>query len=433
MTFREKLPAAWQQYWEELGYETASPIQEKMYDLLLSDQNIVGVSPTGSGKTVAYLLPLLQKIKKGEGNQLLILLPSQELAVQVGTVTKAWGDLLGLTVQSLIGGANVKRQVDKLKEKPEVLVGTPGRVFELIKAKKVKAHLLSMIVLDEVDQLIESSELNATKNILKAIMNESQIVCVSATALAIEKELGTNWTKEIVTVDVSQEDQSAGTVVHGYIEVEARKKLEMIKKLAFVPGFKGIIFFNELQEMGSVSEKLSYQGVPNVTLASDQNKLERKLGLGAFAEDKVNLLLTTDIAARGLDFTSLPYVIHFDIPYAQENYVHRSGRTGRMGKDGTVISLVNEYTMRDLRKVTRDVEDSLVAFNVHSAKIVVEQPKAAHKSLKPVSDQPESVAEAKKVRVQVAEPVKKRLEPTVKKKKKNKPKDTKNKGARKKK
>ncbi|WEG73767.1 DEAD/DEAH box helicase [Vagococcus intermedius] len=372
MDFKTKLPEKWQTHWDELGYTEASLIQKETYEPLLNKESLVGVSPTGTGKTLAYLFPLLQAIKPGEGNQLLILLPSQELAVQVANVAREWATLLELNVQSLIGGANVKRQIDKLKSKPEVLVGTPGRVVELCKNKKVKAHLLQTVVLDEADQLVETNELNATMTILKMLDKQAQLVCVSATAIDVQAQLGDHGQREMTTIDVSQKDQSKGIVTHGYIKTPPRKRAELLKKLAYVKDFKAIVFFNEVQEMGLVADKLSYQGVPNATLASDQNKLERRLALSAFADDKVSLLLTTDIAARGLDFVDLPFVIHYDVPYVVENYVHRSGRTGRMGKDGTVMSLVGDYELKDLKKMARQhpAMGDLVEWYVHSSQIL---------------------------------------------------------------
>lgn len=434
MEFVTNLPQPWQTYWNELGYESPSVIQAKAYDPLMTQHNLVGVSPTGSGKTVAYLLPLLQQIKVGGGNQLLILLPSQELAVQVATVAKNWAALLDIKVQSLIGGANVKRQMEKLKEKPEVLVGTPGRVYELIKAKKVKAHLLQMVVLDEVDQLIEVNELNATKNSLKAVNNDVQLVCVSATAVNIQERLEDKWSDEMVVIDVTAEDQSAGQVTHAFIRVAPRKRLEQLKKLAYVKDFKAIVFFNELQEMGSVADKLAYQGVANVTLASDQNKLERKLALSAFAENKVSLLLTTDIAARGLDFVDLPFVLHYDVPYSVESYTHRSGRTGRMGKDGTVLAFASDYEWKDLKKVSKGHELSEVA--VHSSRIVpVEEalvaPKPGKVTPKVTEETTKDGAQASKTTKATKGEVSQPAEPEARKKRKKK--DQKNKGARKKK
>lgn len=369
MTLKDKLPQAWQKHWDEIGFEEPSLIQEKAFDILKAQESLIGISPTGSGKTLAYLWPLLTKIEPGQGNQLLILLPSQELAVQVAAVTKEWADLLMLKSESLIGGANVKRQVEKLKAKPEVLIGTPGRIWELIKIKKIKAHLLNTLVLDEVDQLVETSELNATNHIMKAVDQNVQLVCVSATAVDLELKLKQLGKKDLQKIDVTEEDQSAGEVVHGYFTVTSRKRVELLRKLAYAENFKGIIFFNEVREMGFVADKLAYNGVANVTLASDQNKMERRLALSAFAENKVNLLLTTDLGARGLDFEELPYVIHYDVPYRLENYIHRSGRTGRMGKNGHVLSMVSDFELIELKKMVRQNDITLTEMMVHSGKI----------------------------------------------------------------
>ncbi|QIL45676.1 DEAD/DEAH box helicase [Vagococcus coleopterorum] len=370
MTFKEQLPTEWQANWDKMGYDEASLIQKELFAPLQAGESMVGVSPTGSGKTLAYLWPLLTKIKSGEGNQLLILLPSQELAVQVANVTKEWAGLIGLKSESLIGGANVKRQVEKLKNKPEILVGTPGRIWELIKIKKVKAHLLNTLVLDEVDQLVEVSELNATNHIMKAVDKQIQLVAVSATAVDIDQKLSQLGKSDLKILDVTNEDQSAGEVTHGFFRVQPRKRVELLRKLSNVDGFKGIIFFNEVQEMGFVADKLAFNGVPNVTLASDQNKMERKMALSAFAENKVNLLLTTDLGARGLDFDALPYVIHYDVPYRLENYVHRSGRTGRMGQDGMVLSMVSDFELVELKKLVRQKDWDVTEMIAHSQKIL---------------------------------------------------------------
>lgn len=167
-------PDAWQKLWQEAGFSAPSLIQDTVYEPLAQGQSLIGVSPTGSGKTLAYLLPLLGKVKPKEGNQLLILTSSQELAMQVTEVARLWGQAIGLAVQPLIGGANTKRQVEKLKAKPEVLVGTPGRVLELIKAKKIKSQQIDMLVLDEVDQLLKEGQLGLAAKINQTLTKQAQ-------------------------------------------------------------------------------------------------------------------------------------------------------------------------------------------------------------------------------------------------------------------
>ena len=182
MRFLEQLPEAWQEQWQASGFNEPSTIQEKSFTPLREGENVLGISPTGTGKTLAYMLPLLLTVEKGQGNQLLIIAPSQELAMQIAEVARTWAKPLQLTVQTLIGGANVSRQIDKLKKRPEVLIGTPGRILELMKNKKVKAQLLKTIVMDEVDQLFQEEELSLTKQILTHTPTEYQLVFYSATA-----------------------------------------------------------------------------------------------------------------------------------------------------------------------------------------------------------------------------------------------------------
>ena len=428
--YLKQLPLPWQTYWQELGYDEPALIQTELSEPLSAGDSLFGISPTGSGKTVAYLVPLLQQLTPGAGNQLLILLPSQELAVQVTSVTKEWAERLGLSVQGLIGGANVRRQIEKLREKPEVLVGTPGRVHELIKQRKVKAHLIKTLVLDEFDQLVETSELNATQHILKSLDTQRQIVAVSATDLTAEQYGSVEWIATLPRLNVTEAVGKNTTVTHQWLAVEPRKRLETLRHLAHVPGFKAVVFFNELQELGAVAEKLSYQGVPNATLASDQNKIERRAALAGFEENKVNLLLTTDLAARGLDFTALPYVVHYDVPYNEESYTHRSGRTGRMGQSGAVLSFAGVYNLRDLRQVTRGVTTPLVQVKVHGGAILPVEAGETTASKPAPTSRPaspnQSQAEAPKPRTKLsAEP-----KAPVVKKKKQRTKQKKNKGAR---
>ena len=350
MTTENQLPEVWQQRWEKEGFTQPTLIQTRMAELIKEDKSVLGISPTGSGKTLAYLLPALQRVTQGEGNQLLILLPSQELASQVAQVARDWGKDLSLNVQTLLGGANIKRQLERLKKRPEVLVGTPGRVLELIKAKKIKAHLINTLVLDEIDDLVKDREYNATKSIIKSVMGETQIIGVSATGEAVIPQLASIFKVEPEIVDVTKEDDTKGVIHHQYIVTPVRKRSEVLRRLAHIEGFRGLVFFNQLSELGAASERLDFLGIRHQTLASDQHQSERKKAIQDFSDGRVSLLLTTDIGARGLDFSDLYYVVQYDMVQDSDTYIHRSGRIGRMGKDGAVISLVNDRELREFQK-----------------------------------------------------------------------------------
>lgn len=426
MAILELLPNVWQEEWKKQSYKEPTLIQSTMYPILLEGESILGISPTGSGKTVAYLLPLLQRVIKGNGNQLLIILPSQELASQVAEVTRLWAKGLELDVQAIIGGANVKRQIERLKKRPEILVGTPGRVLELIKLKKIKAHLIQTLVLDEVDDLLSDAEFNSTKGIIKSVQADTQVVATSATGEQILPRMDTLFRRELRVIDVTEDDTTKGTITHGFIMTPVRKRSEVLRRLAHVDGFKGLVFFNQVSELGAVSERLNYLGIKHQTLASDQHQVERKRAIQDFETGQVSLLLTTDLGARGLDFSDLEYVIQYDLAQSVPDYIHRSGRVGRMGKHGTVISLVNDGEKRDLNRLYREVEKTGIEFFATHGKLLTEKPESI-----PDEEIEEPVKKVKEERKspQVTKEHSHQKEAPKKKKKKNRTKKQKNKGA----
>ena len=371
--FVQVFPENWQKNYENKGFITPSLIQQAVFQPLSNKQSIVAISPTGSGKTLAYLWPLLLNVEPGEASALVIFASSQELAIQVADVAREWGKDKELKVQSLVGGANVKRQIEGLKKKPEILIGTPGRILELMKAKKIKAHQVKTMVFDEADQLFDAGNSQIIDQILHQAPTEYQLAFFSATAdrslESIEKITG----KTFETIDVTAEDDSRKGLRHYFLRVPIRKKDEYLRRLTHIEDFQGLIFFNQLTELGVMEEKLLYRGVPVGSLASDQNKLLRKAALEQFKKKKISALLTTDVAARGLDITGLPYV-NAEVPLSEEAYLHRSGRTGRMGNEGTVITLVQDNNLRDLKRLLRPTNITLEEIFLHGGKLQTDQP-----------------------------------------------------------
>lgn len=369
---QKNFPIVWQERYQAMGFETCSEIQKQVFKPLLEKETLMGISPTGTGKTLAYLWPTLLNTTPGKGNQLLILTSSQELGMQVFEVAREWGKDLDLNVLSLIGGANVKRQVEKLKEKPEVLVGTPGRVLELIKLKKVKAHLLQTVILDEVDQLLAKGSQTLTIDLLKRIPKNSQFGFFSATA---EEALPmvVSVVKDPKVIDVTKEDTSKGQIKHYYLNYSKRQVVDVLRRLVHTPDFQGLVFFNQLGDMGSAEEKLLYHQISVASLASDLTKDARKIALGMFREKKVDLLLTTDVASRGLDISQLTYVVNTEVPLTKESYLHRAGRVGRMGTTGAVITIVQDHTLNDLKKIANKLEISLEEVFLHHGAIQFEK------------------------------------------------------------
>ncbi|MDN6639444.1 MAG: DEAD/DEAH box helicase [Tetragenococcus sp.] len=368
------LPEIWQQRATSAGFEQATLIQERVFSDLYQGKSLVGVAPTGTGKTLAYLWPTLLKIQAGHGNQLLIVTPSQELGVQVADVARTWATDLGLQVQSLIGGANKKRQVEKLKAKPEVLIGTPGRLVELMKDKKVKAAHIQTVILDEADQLLQKEAVGFMQSIIKSIPKTSQYAFFSATGTKALPMIKQVFQQDLPVIDVTKEDDSHQQVAHYYLVYPARRTVDALRRLGNVADFQGLVFFNEVQDLGSATEKLQYHQLPVASLASDQSKMMRKQALVNFRQQKLVELLTTDVASRGLDIEDLYYVVNAEVPNSQDSYLHRAGRIGRMGKAGAVITIVQESTLPGLKKIAKSLNLPLQEVYLHGGSLTTEKP-----------------------------------------------------------
>lgn len=366
-SFIEQLPDTVRALWKAKGFAEPTKIQIASFQPLEKGENAFILSPTGSGKTLAYLLPLFQSIKVGSPYQLMILLPSQELAVQVGQIAKEWSKAFDLTSVTLVGGGNIKRQIEQLKTKPEIVVGTPGRILELVKQRKIKGHLVEKIILDEADQFLQEADRNFIRTLFATLPKTMQVVLASATKQATLKQ--EFLPADISIIEVADPDLQAQRI-DGFIEVLPRKRGELLRKMGNIPEFRALVFFHEVKEMGAIAEKLQYEGIKVATLASDQTKLERKLALKAFATGQVTFLLTTDVLARGIDFQAIPYVVQYDLAHNKEQYIHRAGRTARMGEKGCVLTFVAPNQMNSLNKLSETLDLSLQPFYVYSGQLL---------------------------------------------------------------
>lgn len=339
-------------------FETTMKVQEELIPAMLEGKDIVAESPTGSGKTLAYVLPILNKVNGNKKQtQALIVAPSQELAMQIVEVIREWTSGTDITVQQLIGGANSARQIEKLKKKPTIVVGTPGRLNELARANKLKLKEIETIVLDECDQLLSRDYRVVVKSFIENAAFGRQIVVVSATITDEIKLVANRLMFEPIHIEIKPEDMvQAGKVVHSFIKVEERDKTDMLRRLANIDGVRGLAFVNSLDQVLMKETKLKYRDAPVVTLHSDMKKEERKKALDAFRKGDAKILIATDLAARGLDIEGLTHVIHVDVPHTIEQYTHRSGRTGRAGADGEVITLLSYKDEKTYKKLTRELE-----------------------------------------------------------------------------
>lgn len=361
-----------QNHFTEKGFTNRTLIQQKVAEPLRNGQSVLGLSPTGSGKTLAFALPLMEKITPGDGTQLLVLSPSQELAIQTTDVFREWAALIGLKVTSITGGANVQRQIERLKKKPEIVVGTPGRVLTLINERRLKVSEVQSLVIDEADELLTGETLEDARQIEDQMLADVQLSFFSATDDLALDDLATWFDVHPLVVDVRNEDQTRGQVQHGWIEASDKTKARVLKKLSRVKNFQGLVFFNHVSTMEKTAALLKHEGVDVGKIAGHQVQIDRASAMRRFKKKELALLMVTDVAARGLDIDKLPAVVNYDIPDNATTYTHRVGRTGRMGQDGFVISLGNDHDIRDLKKMTKSLGITAKKLAIHDRQLMLD-------------------------------------------------------------
>lgn len=342
--------------WEKAGFKELTPIQEKAIPLLLENQDVIIESPTGTGKTLAYLIPIFNKLQLDvKKTQAVILAPTRELVMQIQKVTQDWAKGSGVTGAALIGGADIKRQIEKLKTHPHIVVGTPNRVHELITMKKLKMHEVKTLVLDEADQLLVADLTESIEAIIKSTLHERQLIVVSATVTERTETLARQFMKTPETVRIERPSQAETQVEHHYYVSPARDKIDQLRQFVKKESIKGLVFINGTNYIPEVAKRLRSRGVQVGILSGEGKKTEREATLQQFRKGKFPLLLTTDLAARGLDIEGITHVIHFDLPEDVTQYIHRSGRTGRQGAKGTVVSFLTYRDEKALQQFAKQL------------------------------------------------------------------------------
>lgn len=423
----EVLKTPLKELWEQKAFPAPTAIQNRVFEPLNKGESFIAISPTGTGKTLAYLLPILNKLEANKELQALVIAPSQELAKQIGTVAEEWAKPLGIKTQIILGGANFKRQQDALKDKPEMIIATPGRLLELAsKSNKVKLHQVKTVVFDEADYIWHRDNRQAALDLQKKLMRDTNYVWFSAT---VSNELRQMMMESEGAIQLlhSDTDHQTLNIEHHYLLTQNRQKLTQLKRLAQVQDMQALVFFEQVNELESVASRLIHDDIKVGLLHGQLNKLERQTALKLFAEKKLTYLLTTDVASRGIDIANVPFVIHYNRVSDANTYLHRSGRTGRMGEYGQVISLVNEQEHRDLENILSEKQIELTERFVYAAQFVdaTERNMLANELF-----EDEDVVEVKRSKAAPARNTTSAPQQAVKAKKKNRKRDTKNKGKR---
>ncbi|QAA31831.1 DEAD/DEAH box helicase [Clostridium manihotivorum] len=329
-------------------------IQEKVIPLALENKDIIGKSQTGSGKTLAYLIPIFNKIDSSKREmQAIVLAPTHELVMQIDREIKllATNSNTPVTSITIIGEVNIKRQVENLKNKPHIIVGTPGRVLELIKLKKISGHTVKTIVIDEGDRLLNDKNISSIKDIIKTTLKDRQLMFFSATITPESEKAAKELMKEPIIIKLDEDTSVSPTIDHLFFVTERRDKIELLRKLIYASGTKkAIVFINKSEETETTTLKLQFHKVEAYGIYGDSTKEERKKALEGFRNGKYKILVASDIAARGLDVKGVTHIFHLDLPEDPKEYLHRAGRTGRAGKSGTSISIVTDKEIPTIHK-----------------------------------------------------------------------------------
>ena len=343
---------------KELGMDEPTPVQEQAIPRQLAGDNLVVTAPTGTGKTLAFLAPLFSRLDSSrEETQAIILAPTYELCIQISGVLQklAEAGAGSLKVQQLIGGANISRQIEKLKKKPHIIVGSPGRIIELARMKKLKLGDVKVLILDEFDRMLDDQNLTILADMMKLLptVEKLQTLCFSATASpkALERVSFLGEPEHLV---VGGKLAMPEGIAHYIRQCAFREKIDNIRRLTRSLEVKrGLVFIGRSSNVDWVSGKLTYEGLKITSLIGRQDKQERQSAVAALKSGKARLLLTTDIAARGLDIPDVDVVFNLDMPDTAAMYLHRAGRTGRAGAKGIVVTMLDPREKEKFQTITR--------------------------------------------------------------------------------
>jgi ATP-dependent RNA helicase RhlE len=358
----------------EQGYTDPTPIQAQAIPIVLSGKDLMGGAQTGTGKTAAFTLPLLQRILPFASPspsparhpvRVLMLAPTRELAIQVHESVKTYSKYVPIKSLCVYGGVDIKPQIAEIRLGVEVLVATPGRLLDLVEQKCLNFGSVQALVLDEADRMLDMGFVPDVTRILNMLPQQRQSLLFSATFSEEIKKLADKMLKAPVLIEVAKRNTVSETITHRVHPVASESKRALLVKLLKSSDFNQVLVFTRTKiETNKLARELQKAGIKADSIHGDKSQLERLKALEAFKDGSVLVLVATDVAARGLDIDELPHVINFELPHTPEDYVHRIGRTGRAGKQGTAISLVSAHEVQylvDIEKLIKiQVEQVLV-------------------------------------------------------------------------
>ena len=351
----------------ELGYEQPSAIQAQAIPLLLGGGNLLGTAQTGTGKTAAFALPLLSKLKTSQRKpQILVLAPTRELAIQVAEAFQTYARYMkGFHVLPVYGGQDIRGQLRALSRGADVVVGTPGRLIDHINRRTLDLSELKAVVLDEADEMLRMGFIDDIETILSKTPDGAQRALFSATMPPPIRRVANTYLGDAEVVRIANKTSTVEKIDQKYLIVNSHQKLDALTRILEVEDFDGIIIFVRTKSLTvDLAERLQARGFAASALNGDLNQTLREQTINKLKKGRLDIIVATDVAARGLDVERISHVINYDIPNDNESYVHRIGRTGRAGREGKAILFVAPKERRLLRSIEKTTRQPLAAMDI---------------------------------------------------------------------
>ncbi|MDU2686660.1 DEAD/DEAH box helicase [Paeniclostridium sordellii] len=360
---------------QKQGIKSLNKIQSLVFEDINLHKDLIVQAQTGSGKTLAYLLPLFQKIDTSKREtQVLILAPTHELSMQIVNQVKLLSENSGINVTTLplIGEVNIQKQIKNIKSiKPHIVVGTTGRILDLIQQRKLKVHTVKTIVLDEVDSLIGGKSLKSVKDVIKCTLKDRQLLAFSASADDKCIEILKDLMKDPKIVKTENKVSINKNINHMYLLGDKRDKFKLLRKsLAAVNPKKAIVFVNDEESIEVINNKLNFHNRNSVCIYGRMTKEDRKNALDKFKSGKANVLVSSDLSARGIDIKDVTHVFNLDFPVSSNEYIHRVGRTARGSNQGDAISIITPKELASVRFLSKEFNIKISHKDLYEGKLI---------------------------------------------------------------
>ena len=351
----------------EAGFTTPSPIQEKAIPPILERRDVIAQAQTGTGKTAAFALPILNSLKNDSSIEALVITPTRELAMQISDEVFKLGKFLKTKTVCVYGGQSVKKQLELIEKKPQVLIATPGRLLDHLKNERLKNFIPSVVVLDESDEMLDMGFIDDIEEIFQYIPNNAQTLLFSATMPTRIKQLADKILYNPVHIKIQSSSTTNDDIAQRYYIINENERNEALTRLIDTESpSKSIIFIRTKKEADEVNGYLQNKGYKSTALHGDMDQRMRRDSVQAFKGKTADILVATDVAARGLDIRNVSHVFNYHIPLNIESYVHRIGRTGRAGSKGVAITLATPLEYKDLKKIQNETNAQFELYEVPS-------------------------------------------------------------------